>query len=69
MTSAMTLQVRGYEGRRRGVIVRAPEERDDVDNQGRWWRLDFTMILVLLVIVAVLLIITSEFWHTHFVSH
>ena len=49
--------------------MRAREERDDVDNQGRWWRLDFTMILLLLVIVAVLLLITSEFWHTHFASH
>ena len=47
----------------------AREERNDFDNQGQWWRLDFTMILVLLVIVAVLLLITSEFWHTHFVSH
>ncbi len=36
--------------------------RDETDD-GRWWRLDFTMVLVLMVIVAFLLIIGLEFWH------
>ncbi len=38
--------------------------RDDID-EGRWWRLDFTMALVLLVVVAFLLIIGLELWHPH----
>ena len=42
------------------------EEQSDLEDQGRWWRLDFTMILVLLVCFAFLLIMTFEFWHTHF---
>jgi len=42
-----------------------PDESDD----GPWWRLDFTMSLILLIALAVLLIITSELWHSHFGVH
>ena len=43
-----------------------PREGDDED---RWWRLDFTMVMMLLVFGAILLILTFELWHTHFGSH
>lgn len=42
-----------------------PDESDDAP----WWRLDFTLSLMLLIAVAVLLIITSELWHSHFGVH
>ena len=45
------------------------EDRNEPDDDGRWWRLDFTMVLVLLVCLTVLLIITFEFWHPHFGFH
>ena len=45
------------------------EDRNELDDDGRWWRLDFTAILVLLVVAAFLLILTFEFWHPHFGFH
>jgi hypothetical protein len=42
-----------------------PDESDDAP----WWRLDFTMSLILLIALAVLLISTSELWHSHFGVH
>ena len=51
------------------VPMRAREEQSDFDDEGRWWRLDFTTILLLLVIIGFLMIVTFEFWHTHFGVH
>ena len=39
------------------------------EDEGRWWSLDFTMVMMLLVLGAILLILTFEFWHTHFGTH
>jgi hypothetical protein len=45
------------------------QPRDEFDDDGPWWRLDLTMGLILLIALAVLLIITSELWHSHFGAH
>jgi hypothetical protein len=45
------------------------EHRDESENEGRWWRLDFAMVLVLLILATLLMIVTFEFWHSHFGSH
>ena len=39
------------------------------DDDGPWWRLDLTMVLMLLILGAILLFLTSELWHAHFGSH
>ena len=41
------------------------DTRADFEDEGRWWRLDFTTVLVLLVIVAFLMLLSFELWHSH----
>lgn len=43
--------------------MRPRDDRGTPEDDGRWWRLDFTMILVLMVLIAFLVIITMEVWH------
>lgn len=40
-----------------------------IEDEGPWWRLDFTMVLVLLLLASILLFFASELWHQHFGSH
>jgi len=47
----------------------ANHDPDKPDDEGPWWRLDFTMVMMLLILGAILLFLTSELWHTHFGSH
>ena len=35
----------------------------------RWWRLDFTMALLILVIAAFVVLVGYEFWHSHGGTH
>lgn len=35
----------------------------------RWWRLDFTMVLLLLVMAAFVVLVGYEFWHSHGGTH
>lgn len=42
---------------------------DVVDEEDRLWPPDFATVLVVVVLAAILLIVTFEFWHTHFGSH
>jgi hypothetical protein len=44
-------------------------DRDEPEDEGPWWKPDFTTILVLAVLGAILLILTFELWHTHFGAH
>lgn len=39
------------------------------DDEGPWWRLDFTMVLILLLIAAILMVLGFEFWHSHPFAH
>lgn len=45
------------------------DPRTSDEDNGPWWRLDFTMIMMLLILAAILLFLTSELWHTHFDVH
>ena len=45
------------------------DPRTTDDGHGPWWRLDFTMLMMLLILAAILLFLTSELWHTHFDVH
>ena len=42
---------------------------DHVENEGPWWRLDLTMVLLLALAAALLVIVGFEFWHPHFGNH
>ena len=45
---------------------RGPIQADD---EGPWWRLDFTMVLLLVLAVALFVIFGYEFWHSHGGTH
>ena len=45
------------------------QDGSDYEDEGPWWRLDFTMVLFLMLIAAVLALLGFEFWHPHFGSH
>ena len=48
---------------------RRSQHGDHTDDEGPWWRLDFAMILVLVMIAIFLGIIFFEFLHPHVFSH
>ena len=44
-------------------------EWNETEDEGPWWRPDFTTVLVVVVLGAILLILTWELWHSHFGAH
>ena len=49
--------------------MKARDDRNEIEDEGRWWRLDFTTVMVLMVLAALLMIMTFELWHSHPLSH
>lgn len=50
------------------MSTRRRQDITDEDNVGLWPP-DFTTVLVVVVLGAILIILTFELWHTHFGSH